>query len=58
MNTFLTVPEAADMLGLAASTLRHQIKRGKLQAHKIGRDWYVTVGEVERYARDTKRSAA
>ena len=51
----LTIPEAADSLGRAASTLRRQVRRGKLTAHKIGRDWYVTIGEVERYRHDNRR---
>jgi excisionase family DNA binding protein len=56
--TFMTIPQAAASLGLAASTLRHQIRREKLAAHKIGRDWYVTVGEVERYRKDNKKETA
>ena len=52
---FVTIPEAAASLDLAASTLRRQARLGKLAAHKIGRDWYVTVGEVERYRHDNLR---
>lgn len=48
----LTLTEAADRLGLAASSLRHQIRNGKLRARKVGRDWTVSEREVERYARD------
>lgn len=54
----MTLPEAAKSLGLAASTLRHQVKVGKLAARKVSRDWYVTPEEVERYRRVSKRSAA
>lgn len=53
---FVTIPQAALSLGLAASTLRRQARLGKLSAHKIGRDWYVTVGEVERYRHDNRRN--
>jgi len=53
--TFLTLPEAAAALGLAASTLRHQIRKGKLDARKIARDWYVTPEEVERYRTTHRR---
>jgi excisionase family DNA binding protein len=45
----MTLPEAAKELGLAPSTLRHQIKNGKLAARKVSRDWYLTREEVERY---------
>lgn len=54
--TLVTIPEAAASLGVAASTLRHQIRKGKLAAVKVGpRTWYVTTGEVERYRADHKR---
>jgi len=48
----LTLTEAAARLGLAASTLRVQIRNGKLRAKKVGRDWTVSSREVERYRRD------
>ena len=51
----LTLAEAARLLGVAASTLRVQIRNGKLRATKIGRDWTVTPKEVERYRRESKR---
>jgi excisionase family DNA binding protein len=52
-----TLADAAKSLGVAPSTLRHQIRLGKLRAFKQGRDWYVTEGEVERYRRESKRAA-
>jgi excisionase family DNA binding protein len=54
----LSLPEAAKALGLAPSTLRHQIKNGKLAARKLSRDWYVTAEEVERYRAEHRRPAA
>jgi excisionase family DNA binding protein len=45
----LTLPEAAEALGLSASTLRTQVQREKLHATKHGRDWLVTGAEIERY---------
>ena len=50
----LTLNQAADLLGLAASSLRHQIRNGKLRAHKVGPVWTVSEREVERYARENK----
>lgn len=50
----MTIPEAARILGLAASTLRWQIKNRKLKAHKMGMTWYVTAAEVERYRREVQ----
>jgi excisionase family DNA binding protein len=51
----MTIPEAAEALGLSASTLRLQIKLRKLKAHKMGATWYVNPAEVERYARENSR---
>ena len=51
----MTLPEAAAVLGLHPDTLRQQIHNGKLKATKRGRDWHVTLAEVERYARENKR---
>lgn len=50
-----SIPQAAKLLGLAPSTLRHQVKNGKLRAVKVSRDWYVTAEEVERYRRENRR---
>ena len=51
----LSLPEAAKSLGLAPSTLRHQIKNGKLAARKVSRDWYVTEAEVARYRQEHRK---
>lgn len=53
MTDLLTLPEAAAELGLTRSTLQWQIKLGRLQATKPGRDWLVTRSEVERYRRES-----
>lgn len=53
-----SLPQAARILGLSPSTLRHQVKNGKLRATKVARDWFVTDEEVERYRRDSKRDEA
>lgn len=58
IHLVLTLIEAAEELGLSPSTLRHQIKNGKLHARKIGRDWYLIRDEVERYRRDNKKAEA
>ena len=54
----MTIVEAAAVLGLKPSTLRLQVKLGKLKAHKMGADrWFVSAAEVERYARENRRPA-
>ncbi|HEY8870646.1 MAG TPA: helix-turn-helix domain-containing protein [Candidatus Limnocylindrales bacterium] len=45
----LTLTEASARLGVAASTLRHQVQAGRLQARLIGKTYVVTAREVERY---------
>ena len=52
----MTLPEAARSLGVAPSTLRLQVKLGKLRATKLSRDWYVAPEEVERYRRESLRA--
>jgi excisionase family DNA binding protein len=53
-----SLPQAARLLGLAPSTLRHQVKNGKLRATKVARDWFITDDEVERYRRESKKGEA
>jgi excisionase family DNA binding protein len=45
----LTLREAAEQLGITADTLRAQVRRGRLRATKLGRDWLVEEAEVTRY---------
>ena len=45
----ITLAEAAERLGLAAVTLRAQVKNGRLQGRLVGKTWVVTDAEVERY---------
>jgi excisionase family DNA binding protein len=51
----LTLEQAAARLGLAASSLRWQIRNGKLRARKVGPVWTVSEREVERYRADHRR---
>jgi excisionase family DNA binding protein len=45
----MTTAEAAESLGIAPTTVRRQIEQGRIAARKVGRDWWVTPREVERY---------
>ena len=49
----LTLSEAAARLGVAASTLRHQVQAGRLGAELYGKTYVVTEAEVERYRRES-----
>lgn len=48
----LTLTEAAAQLGLAASTLRHQVQAGRLRARLVGKTYVVSEREVARYRRE------
>lgn len=49
----LTLTEAATQLGVAASTLRHQIAKGRLKGRLVGKTWTVSEREVARYAAES-----
>jgi excisionase family DNA binding protein len=51
----LTLIQAAERLGVAPATLRAQIHRARLTAVKLGRDWFVEEGEVERYRKESRK---
>lgn len=46
----MTIPEAAERLGLSEHTLRNQVHNGTLRATKRGRDWWITEAAVRHYA--------
>jgi excisionase family DNA binding protein len=46
----MTIPEAAQRLGLSVAMVRRYCSIGKLPAQKIGRDWAVLQRDVERFA--------
>ena len=52
----MTLAQAAERLRVQPGTLRVQIAKGKLKAKKMGRDWFVSEREVERYARENRRA--
>lgn len=43
--------DAAQRVGLSHSTLRVQIKNGRLKAVKRGRDWWVSEAQLAAYVR-------
>jgi len=55
--TLRTLAEAAETLGTSPDNLRGAIARGSLAAVKMGRDWFVSAPEVERYGRENRRGA-
>ena len=55
MITLMPLTDAAKALGLAPSTLRHQLRLGRFHARKIGRAWYATPEEVTRYRAEVQK---
>ena len=55
MNTeFYTPAEIAEMLRVNIMTIYRYIKAGKIEAHKIGKEFRITKTEYERFLRKTK----
>jgi len=50
----LTLAEAANRLAVSASTLRGQVKNGRIDARLAGKTYLVTPEEVERYRRESR----
>jgi hypothetical protein len=50
---YQTLTQVSESLGIATSSLRHQIGNGKLTATKVGPVWVVSDAEVERYRRES-----
>jgi hypothetical protein len=53
LDDIISLADAAEELGLGASTLRHQAQAGRLQARVVGKTWITTRQEVERYRRES-----
>lgn len=50
MATMISLAELGARLGVDTSTLRHQIRNGRLAATKFAGNWAVTEKEAARYA--------
>jgi len=48
-DELITLGEAARRYGLSHNTLRLIARRGRLQAKKMGRDWFTTPRAMEAY---------
>jgi excisionase family DNA binding protein len=48
---FLTTQQAADILGVSRKMVQSLIKRDRLPAEKIGRDWMIKREDVENHER-------
>lgn len=51
---FYTAKELADLLSLNVMTIYRYIKAGRLNAHKIGKEFRINHAEFERFMKSTK----
>lgn len=56
MQEFLTVNEAAKLVGITREACNQAILRGDIEARRFGRAWQVLRVSAERYA-ETRRGA-
>lgn len=49
----LTLAQAAIRLGVSPSTLRNQVKAGRLRARLVGKTWTISERECDRYAAES-----
>lgn len=52
---WITTKEAAELTGYATAYIRQLIGKGRLNAHKMGRDWVLRKEEVVAYADEMKQ---
>jgi predicted site-specific integrase-resolvase len=52
-----TVPNAAVLMGIHHHTLRAYIEDGSVQGFLIGKRWWVTQEEMQRYKSEGKRTS-
>ena len=58
MRLAVTVPEAAEMIGVSESMLWKLLERGDLSRVKIGRRSVIRIAELERFLTDSERNEA
>jgi excisionase family DNA binding protein len=51
----MTIPEAADRLGLSVAMVRRYCSTKKLEAQKVGRDWALRQRDVEKFAASPRK---
>lgn len=51
MNNFLTVDQAAEMLGLNTETIRYLARNKRIPAGKLGRVWRFNKADMEEFLR-------
>lgn len=57
-TAFLTVPEAAEVAGLAQRTIRRALREGRLAGATVGGRWVVDPADLPRFGRVARRRGA
>lgn len=56
-DPYYSLASAAELYGLSATTLRHQIEKGVLSGVKFGRNWVVHRDDLDKYMIERSRKA-
>ena len=51
----LTTTQAADWLGVTESLVRRYCRDGRLEATKLGRDWFIVESDLEHFAQKPRK---
>ncbi|RWP11835.1 MAG: DNA-binding protein [Mesorhizobium sp.] len=54
-KSFLTIPDVADLLQLSEKTIRRLIATDQLPAHRLGRQWRISPGDLESFMSSRRR---
>ena len=55
-SALLSIPEAAERLGLSEAMVRRYCAQGRLRAQKVGKGWAIQRWDVERFAASPRQS--
>lgn len=55
LDDLISVPEAARRAGVARNTMYRAAKSGKVKARKLGRDYFIDAGDLERWRTEVYR---
>jgi len=55
MENLYTTEEVAQFLGVTASRIRQLIIEKRLKSHKMGRDHFISQGELDHFSRQGKK---
>jgi excisionase family DNA binding protein len=55
VERFLTTKQASIAVGLNSSRVCQLLRSGKLKGEKMGRDWLISLKELERFIEERKK---